>query len=548
MAGSQKKGKAKHLKLVFQILFFAALTVLAFYYILKEDPKKVFQTLSQARALPLSLAVVIVLVTIVLDGLSLTILTRLFNHKYHYYQGLINTMIGGLVGVYVKSAAPLIQAYTFRKQDVRNSEAASVLTMNFLLYQLSLCIYSLIIIIAGYPIMKNVPLPILWDMKLIYLVSFGMAVQFLFLIGAILLAYCRPLHRLFLNTGINVLSKLHILRNPEQTRKRLTVQFATYRIEMKRMKANIPQAAMVMGINFLRLFLLGMLPFIIFLSLVPSGTYNLRFFAQSITGTGFVNVISSFVTVGAPEVIFQDAFSFFLKDVSSISSSESIASAANILWRFLTFYLILILGLFTTLLYRGSPKRSEILSSTGTIYDLEMSEIQDADDETKEYLREIRQKGDIKREPLLSKEDIESSFASLRDNLNIEENQAKEIVDDKEFEKILEERKSALAEVVKEYDVLVKSTPSKEEINKESEKEFSLFAEKRRKQAAKKRLKKEKKRKKTELKEKKKLIRLQPKGTTITIDDNKGIEIHMPEIMEIKTITTSDPDEDKRRK
>ena len=51
-----------------------------------------------------------------------------------------------------------------------------------------------------------------------------------------------------------------------------------------------------------------------------------------------------------------------------------------------------------------------------------------------------------------------------------------------------------------------------------------------------------------ELKEKKKLIRLQPKGTTITIDDNKGIEIHMPEIMEIKTITTSDPDEDKRRK
>ena len=105
-----------------------------------------------------------------------------------------------------------------------------------------------------------------------------------------------------------------------------------------------------------------------------------------------------------------------------------------------------------------------------------------------------------------------------------------------------------MAEVVKEYDVLVKSTPSKEEINKESEKEFSLFAEKRRKQAAKKRLKKEKKRKKTELKEKKKLIRLQPKGTTITIDDNKGIEIHMPEIMEIKTITTSDPDEDKRRK
>ena len=131
------------------------------------------------------------------------------------------------------------------------------------------------------------------------------------------------------------------------------------------------------------------------------------------------------------------------------------------------------------------------------------------------------------------REDIKDSF-QLKQNFRekYEELNSHEF-DDKEFEKILEERKSALAEVVKEYDVLVKSTPSKEEINKESEKEFSLFAEKRRKQAAKKRLKKEKKRKKTELKEKKKLIRLQPKGTTI---------------MEIKTITTSDPDEDKRRK
>lgn len=453
-------------------------------------------------------------------------------------------MIGGLVGVYVKSAAPLIQAYTFKKQDVQNSEAASILTMNFLLYQLCLCIYSLLIIIFGYPIMKNVPLPVLWDLKLIYLVVIGMAIQFLFLIGAILLAYCRPLHRLFLNSGINLLAKLHILRNPEQSRKRLTIQFATYRIEMKRMKANGGRVLLVMLINFLRLFLLGMLPFFVFLSLVRTGTDNATFFAQSLTGTGFVNVISSFITVGAPEIIFQDTFSYFLKDVSSISNPDSIASAANILWRFLTFYLILFLGVITTALYRGSPKRVEILSSTGTIYDLALVDIESADDETKEYLKEIKKRGDSKRGPLLSKEDIESSFASMKDNIS-EEESVKEKVDDEEFEKILEEQKSALADVVKEYNELVQSTPSKEEINRETEKEFDFFAEKNKKRKQKKTKKDEKKKMKEEMRERKRLMKLQPKGTTITYDDAKGIEIHSPEFTEMKTLTTSDPTEDK---
>lgn len=41
-------------------------------------------------------------------------------------------------------------------------------------------------------------------------------------------------------------------------------------------------------------------------------------------------------------------------------------------------------------------------------------------------------------------------------------------------------------------------------------------------------------------------MKLQPKGTTITYDDVKGIEIHAPEFTEMKTLTTSDPTEDKK--
>ncbi len=483
MEKSQEKGKAKHLKLIVQIIFFLGLTILAFYYILKDDPKKTFAVLSNARAIPLALGFLIVLFTIVLDSLSLTILTKLYYPRYPFHQGLLNTMSAGMVSVYVRSAAPLLQAVTFQRQNVKNSEAASILTMNFLLYQLSLCLYSLVIILAGYPIMKNVPLAILWDMKLLYLVLIGMGVQLLFLVGAILLAYCRPLHRLFLNSGINVLGKLHLLRNPEQTRKRLTVQFATYRIEMKRMKQNWGPVLEVLGLNLLRLFLLGMLPFFVFVSLVPSLLSSPDFFAQSITGSGFVNVLSSFLTVGAPEVTFQDTFSYFLKDVAAVSSPETTASAANILWRILTFYSVFFIGILTSLLYHGTPKKSGLLASTKKIYDLELSEIQGADEETISYLKEIHHRGGKYRQPLLSKEEIADSFRSLKEEM---EEQSEEEPQEQELDEALLKEKANLAQVAEEYKRMVEATPSKEEIEKETQKDNRFFAEQRKKKRVKK--------------------------------------------------------------
>lgn len=542
-----KKGKPKHLKLILQGIFFLALTVFAIYYILKDDPKKTFSVLIDAKALPLTIGIVVVLVTMLLDGLSLTLQAKPFHKKYHFYQGVINSMIGGLVGVYVKTASPIIQAYTFTKQNVKSSEAASILTMNFLLYQLSLCVYSLLIVILGYPIMDKVPLPLLWNMKLIYLVILGMFVQVSFLVITILLAFCRPLHRFILNSGINFLAKLRILRKPEETRRKLTIQFATYRIEMKRMRQNIPMVIEVLLINFVKLFLLGCLPFLVMLSLVPNGLLNKEFFAQSLTGTGFINVISSFITVGVPEIIFQDTFSYFLTGIKDVADPATIASAGNILWRLFTFYLIFIIGALATIFYRGSPKRAEILSNTGTIYDLEIQNFDVADKDTKDYLNEIKKKGNSKEAPLLSEKEIENSFMEIRNQIT-EKEESSEENSDKELEEILKENQHILANAEKEYEEMAKSQPSKKEIQDESEHELSWMKEKNQKKRLKKAAKIKKKKEKTLAKEKKEFMKHQPNGSTITIDENKGIEIHSPEFMEIKTFTTSDPEEDKHHK
>lgn len=537
------KNKAKLVKQIIQILFFAVLTVLAVIYILKDDPLQTFRVLANAQFFPLFGAAILLVITIILDSVSLTLLAKIYNQRYRYSQGFINTLIGGMVGAYVKSAAPILQAYTFTKQDMKLQQGASIMTMNYLLYQSTFFLYSFLIVILGYPLMKDVPIPLLGNIKLLFLVIIGLFVQTFFVVGVILLAFCRPLHRFILNTGINFMAKLHLLPEPEKKRRRLTIQFATYRIEVKRLGENWPRVIVITLFNLLKHFLLGSIPFLCFLALAPKGSLNGMFFNQSITATGYANVISTYISVGVPEIVFQDTFSFFLKDISLITDPTAIASAGNICWRSLTFYFVFILGLLAFICYRGSPKKYDLLSNTATIYDLGMINLQNADPETKEYLKEIKgSKG--KQVVYMTDEELQSSFEEIKRMMLFIDDEPEVEEHDDDLAEILKEHQQALARAEKEYEELASKRPSKEEIQEETRKDF-IFQKKK---ETKKRIKKSKKKRlKEEKRLQKELMKRQPKGSKITVSQEEGIQIQAPLFEEMKTITTHDPDEDVKR-
>ena len=58
--GEKKKKKSKATKKILQIVFFAVLTLLAIYYILKDDPKQTFEILSSAQLCPTLWAVLVI--------------------------------------------------------------------------------------------------------------------------------------------------------------------------------------------------------------------------------------------------------------------------------------------------------------------------------------------------------------------------------------------------------------------------------------------------------------------------------------------------------
>ena len=464
---SGSRSRAKRIKLILEIGFLAALMAFAIVYILKDDPVKTFSMLGQAEILPLLLAILLIITTLILDGMNIPLLSRLYNRKYHYYQGLMNVCVGQVAGVFVKSAANIIQAYTFSKQDIKNAQAASILTMNYLMFQISLLIYSFVMVILGYPLMKEVPIELLGNMPLSLLSILVLVIQSLILFSICLLGFSRRMHRLVLNGGIDFLVKLHLCRNPEKTRRKLTLQFVTYRIEMKRLFTNLKLVFLLLLSNLLKRFLLDCVPFLVFLSLgIDNGVLS---FSKSLFATGYISTISSLFNVGIPEIMFQSTFSFFLGGESFLS----LASAANLLWRSITFYLLFAIGLLSLLLYRGSPRKYQLLYNTATIYDLEIDNIRNADKSTKSYIRDVCKEDERIYAPLLNQEEVSRSFQKLRKNIASDKKEETETIDD-DLQKALQEQQLSLAKAQKEVADILSSQKPDREIQKETDRELRL--------------------------------------------------------------------------
>lgn len=523
--------KRKHIKLIFQCAFFASLIILAMIYVLKDDPKAAFEIVLQANFFPLLLAIAILILSIFFDGLNITILAKLYNPRYRYYQGIINVSIGQVLGVFIKSAACIPQAMTFPKQDIKSPQAASILTMNYLLYQFSLFIFSLFVVFFGYPYVKDIPIELLGGLSLFYLCLIALSVQFVVLLVIFFLGFSRGLHRLVLNNGIDILKKLHLLRDADETRRKLTLQFATYRVELKRLFQHKFSVVIIIISNLIKLFLLTSIPYFIFMSL--NADTSLLSFDTSLFITGYVNTISSLISVGVPEVMFQSAFSFYLP-----SEASSLASASNILWRSITFYLLFIIGLLTLLLYKGAPKKREILFNTKTIYDMGIENIINSDDKTKEYLSDIKFEKRGKTAPLLSKKQVETSFNKLRNHMIEKSGDKEEESIELPLQEVLERNRKSLAKIEHEVAMILDQEKPDQEIQLEAQKEIELQKEKSER--------KKKRQVKKEEKMKKRLLKLQPKGTTIKEgEDGTIIYTFEHEVTEYISLPTGESEDEK---
>ena len=248
LPNKEKKRKKAIYKYVIYISLVLIATGIALFLALYKDPVGVFNSLRSAQWQWVLIIVGVVVLSFLVDALVIFIFMRLYTRKYHIHQGLAVSMIGSFYGCITPGAkgGQVMQAYALKNQGTQISNAASILVMYFILYQVALVIFNFVAVIFKFNLLTeigNVPLVLgNWSgsLSLIPLTIIGFVFS-LSIIGILfLMSYSHRIHNFIMHYGVGILAKVKILKHPDQTRESLRIQVENFKIELRRLLSNIP--------------------------------------------------------------------------------------------------------------------------------------------------------------------------------------------------------------------------------------------------------------------------------------------------------------------
>ena len=182
------------------------------------------------------------------------------------------------------------------------------------------------------------------------LVILGFMINVVVLIVTYIISFGTKVNKFILEKGIKIASKIKLVKNEETTRMKLKKHFDSFHenaIELKKEKNKFIWYIMI---NTLSLFVLYSMPFIITIGLGEKITL-----INTIVATAYIMIIGSFVPIpggtGGIEYGFIFFFSYFIKG--------SILNAIMLVWRFVSYYMGMILGAIALAIYRKKEKSWE---------------------------------------------------------------------------------------------------------------------------------------------------------------------------------------------
>ena len=259
----KKKKRKSTLKYIINSAIVLILTVVALVVSLGQDFQNSFKILATTRIEWLLIMLFLMVATALVRALILFCFARLYTRDYRYYQALLVESIGNFYSAVTPGATggQVMEAYFFKKQGIHISNAVSMLAMYSIVYQIVLTTFGLLSFGMKYQILIDIEYVtfnlgfVKFDLSiwLLTIIGFLLNVGVIFLV--FLMAFWKRFHRFVMGPIVSLLSKIHIVRNPDKTREKLRVQVENFKIEFRRLWSNIPFTILV-TVLFVALFIL----------------------------------------------------------------------------------------------------------------------------------------------------------------------------------------------------------------------------------------------------------------------------------------------------
>lgn len=335
MAKSTKGIKNNTFSLLLALFSFIFLIV----YLIKVDGvNDVMMVLKTAHMGWLLAAVLCMLVYWLLDALVLHISIRMVDPSHKFRFSLRLTMIGQYfnnVTPFASGGQPA-QAYFMVKSGSPVGKTMTALLTKFIVYQITLTVYCLATLILKFSYFMS-------EVKVLMVaVIVGFTAHTAVTLMLIGVAFFKTATEKIALFGIRILAKTRLLKNPEAKSEAVLAELENFHEQfqiMRKHKAEILKMCLITVLQLTVYFLIGN---VIYKSFHLTGTDSLTLLASQ----AFVLMIATFVPIpgalGAADGSFAIFFSLFFPN--------HLINFALVLWRLLTFYLPIVIGLVMTIL------------------------------------------------------------------------------------------------------------------------------------------------------------------------------------------------------
>lgn len=322
--------KHKKLNIALIIISFAALF---FYVIYTEGFGNIVNGFKTTNHFILTAAFSLIIAYWFLESVILHLIIKVFHPEQRFASTVRTSMIGqffNCVTPFASGGQPM-QAYSLLKSGVPLGISTCSLLIKFIIYQITLTVYSLAALIFKF----NYFAGSISGFK--YLVLLGFTVNTVIVAALLSVFFFRNFTLKAARVIINFLHKIKIVKQPEAACEKADKEINEFYRSFTMLKNHFSMVVKCSLLSALQLTVFFMIPYILALAF---GIQNISA-VNLISAQAFVTMVSSFVPLpgaaGGAELSFYVFFEMYFQKSVSI---------AMLLWRIITFYLPIAVGIF----------------------------------------------------------------------------------------------------------------------------------------------------------------------------------------------------------
>lgn len=319
-------------KLSFLVLLF--LTIVVLYFALKDDFHSVVYELQNVNLGWIFIAFLLTVSYYILSSIGLHKIIRKYKPDFTLLQTIklkFNTKFFDTITPTSTGGQPY-QVYNLTSQGISILDSTNIALQNFVVFQVALVLVGVLSVIF------NQFLHLFPENNILKILVFiGFSINLAIAIFLYLIAFTKKINNFLYRKVINLALRLHIIKDEEKINKMYSEYVENVKRGTTSLLKNKKEFILLLGLNFLGLLLEYLVPLAI---LYSTGDYKSFGPLKSIIASAYVFLMGSFIPLpggtGGLEYGFVAFFGNFL--------SGSKLTALMLLWRFVTYYFIMIVG------------------------------------------------------------------------------------------------------------------------------------------------------------------------------------------------------------